>query len=518
MLNNLEELKKRIEIINNLIPNFETDERKEIKKNNKLIEELKQELSIYQDYIYNELLYKKEKILPKDNTKEIKKNIDILKEKLETINLLSNKDYLSKLELNKNIYDIENSSNLNNINQILNDVIVKFKLINISLTREDFKYSLTLYKYMSSYFENRQKEDFDILMKDIFDSLYWENPNLILHLSLNLRELVLKYKKQFELYIKNITEGKEFGIELVSYNSLKIENDSLINTNKYLAYNKFLNKELNIDDYLNESTVKKENISKFIGFDKYLNYTKEDKINFYKDIRGLNNSIIEYMYIDEFDFLINKIREVYKNKDSYKNNLSQLEKTLKSLVTSKKKNDRKLFNIYYKLEKNNKSNSLNNKYNILFNKSNTKINEIIDAYKDYNKVLFENDVITKLNDNSTYYEALELYLNNYPYLMTIFKENNKDLSVYNDFINYLNNPYLIISKSILFINEIDIKEKLKEKYSLFNINFELEENNINNLKETLEYLKRLTYYEESNLDLKDIKLIVEINKLIKNNS
>lgn len=68
MLNNLEEVRKRIEIINKLIPSFETEERKEIKKNNKLIEELKKELTIYKDFIYNELINKKEKSLPKDET------------------------------------------------------------------------------------------------------------------------------------------------------------------------------------------------------------------------------------------------------------------------------------------------------------------------------------------------------------------------------------------------------------------------------------------------------------------
>lgn len=208
MLNNLEEVRKRLEIIKNLIPGFETEERKEIKKNNKLIEELKKELTIYKDLIFNELIEKKEKSLPKDEPIEIKENEDKLNKLLENINLLSNKDYLSKLDFNKNIYDIENSGNLNIINETLKEILNKFKLINVLLTKEDFKYSVTLYKYMSCYFENIEKSDFDIIMKDIFDSLYWENPNLILHLSLNLRDLVSKYKKQFESYIKNITSDK----------------------------------------------------------------------------------------------------------------------------------------------------------------------------------------------------------------------------------------------------------------------------------------------------------------------
>lgn len=515
MLNTLEEIKKRIEIINNLLPTFQTEERKEIKKNNKLIEELTKELTQYKDLIYNEMMIKKESSLPKENTKDIKNNQEIINKKLENINLLSSENYLSKLELNKNIYDIENSNNLEDINKILKEIIRKFKLINISLNKEDFKYSITLYKYMTKYLENIDKEDFNITMKEIFDSLYWENTELITHLSLCLRELTNKYKKQFDLYIKTSITDKDYNEEIEKYNSLKIDTDNLINTNKYLNYNLFFNKELLIDDYLEGSATKKENISKFISYEKYTNMTKEEKNNFYKEIRGLYHSVNEYIYLTKFSFLIDKIKEIYKSKDSYKTNLSTLEKTMKSLTNGKKKIDRKLFSIYNKLQHNDKNIRLNNKYNDLFNKSNNKINEIIASYREYDKTVFENNVITKLNDNSTYYDLLEIYSNNYPYLMTIIKENNKDISIYNDFIEYINNPYLIISKNIVFVNEIDIKEKLTEKYSLFSINFDLEESNINNLKQSLDYIYRLSFFEESNLNLNEIKLITEINKISK---
>lgn len=518
MLNTLEEVNKRIEIINNLLPTFETDERKEIKKNNKLIEELTKELNQYKDLIYNELVTKKEESLPKEDTKNIKDNQDKINKLLENINLLSNKNYLSKLELNKNIYDIENSDDLLEINEILKEITKKFNLINIKLTKEDFKYSITLYKYMDCFFENMNKENFNVAMKEMFDKLYWENPNLINHLSLCLRGLTTKYLHQFELYIKNKTCDKKYEEELNKYYNLKIDTDNLINTNKYINYDLFLNKKLIIDDYLDNSSLKKENISKFIDYEKYTNMSKEEKEIFYKEIKGLYNSVNEYTYLTKFNFLIDKVKEVYKSKDTYKNNLSSLEKTIKSLTSGKKKIDRKLFNIYNKLQHNNKNIKLNNKYNDLFNKSNNKINEIITSYKDYEKTLFENDIITKLNDNSTYYDLLEIYSNNYPYLMTIIKENNKDLSIYNEFIDYLNNPYLVISKNILFTNEIDIKEKLTEKYSLFNINFDLDETNINNLRQSLDYIYKLSFFEESNLDLNKIKLIIEINKLSKNDA
>ena len=64
MLNTLEEINKRIDIINEMLPKFETTERKEIKKNNKQIEELTKELTDYKDIIFKELVKKKEYICP----------------------------------------------------------------------------------------------------------------------------------------------------------------------------------------------------------------------------------------------------------------------------------------------------------------------------------------------------------------------------------------------------------------------------------------------------------------------
>ena len=98
--------------------------------------------------------------------------------------------------------------------------------------------------------------------------------------------------------------------------------------------------------------------------------------------------------------------------------------------------------------------------------------------------------------------------------MNIFKENNLDISKYEEFNNFISSAYLTIANNLLITSNIDIKEKLIEKYSLFNINIKLEDNTINELKKNLEYLNTLSYFVEANLDLEKIKLITEIDKLL----
>lgn len=511
MLKDLKEINQRLEIINNLLPTFNTEERKEIKKNNKLINELLTELSNYKEIIYNELLSKKESSIPK---KELtyEKNNESIKTLIKVVSYLNNNSYISKLELDKDIYNIINSENLEVLHTNLKDIIEKFKLIDTTLTSNDFKYSITLYKFMNEYFNNINNPEFNKIMKDIFDKLYWECPDIKSHLVLNLKFLIDKYSKQFNNYIKSINQDKNYVDELNDLLSLKTTNYTLMSTNKYLNYNLFINKELLIEDYLDNSITKKDTISKFIDYDKYLNLNKEDKDYFYKEIRGLYHSINEYSSIISYKFLIDKVKEIYKEKEKYKNILKELNNKINKLNKQKEKTNKKLFHIYNRLLKYKDNEKLNNKYNQLFNKTNNQIIEITETYKKYEETLFINDVITKLNDNSTYYDILYVYTNNYNYLMNICKDNEFN---YNEFINYIYSPYLVISKNIFINSDIDIKEKIEEKYSMYNINFDIEDNTIIELKNNLKYIYNLSYFEETSLDLNKIKIIIDIEKISK---
>lgn len=509
MLNTLDEINKRIEIINELIPSFDTLERKEIKKNNKLIEELSKELNTYKEIIYNELTKKKDKELPTKDVSKIKnieQEIQYLKKQL---NYKNNNRITSKLELDKNIYDIINSKTLEGLHKNLKIIIDKFNLINISLNSEHFKCDITLYKYMIEFFKNINNPEFNKIMQNTYDALYWESPDIISHLILNIKELIDKHSKEFYNYIIDTSDKEEYNELLNRLMKLKQEKDTMIKTNMYLNYNLFLSKEILIENYLDNSNTKKEMISKFTNYDNYLKLSKDDKEYFYKEMRGLYHLINEYGSIVKYKVLIDKVVEILKDKDKYKNSLKELNSKILKLNKQKEKKNKKLFNIYKKLNKKKDNIKLNNKYNEIFNQINKDITEIINTYKEYNEVTFINDVITKLNENSTYYDILSIYTSNYNYLMEI----NKELDFnYDEFEEYIYNPYLVISKNVVLNNTLDIKLKLEEKYSMYNINFDLEENSLEELKESLKYLYNLSYYEETSLDLNKIKIIIELNK------
>ena len=171
----------------------------------------------------------------------------------------------------------------------------------------------------------------------------------------------------------------------------------------------------------------------------------------------------------------------------------------------------KKINILEKRMNSRNSERLNKKYNVIVNTLNNKINEIIELYKDYDSNLFINEVITKIDETSTYYDVLKILDNNYSYLINYMKENNKH--DYLDYQEFLHNPYLVISKSLVFNNNINIKEKLEDKYDLFSFKFNLDDGNLIEFKDELEFIIKLSYIEEYGINIDNIKLIIDIDKI-----
>ena len=67
-----------------------------------------------------------------------------------------------------------------------------------------------------------------------------------------------------------------------------------------------------------------------------------------------------------------------------------------------------------------------------------KLNEIIINYSNYDEVLISNDIINKLNEDSTYYDVFKLFENHYSYLVNTIKDNNGDYEEYQKFLDSSN--------------------------------------------------------------------------------
>ena len=500
MYKSLKDVNDLLKEINDRIPSFETDERKEIKKNNKAIKDYLKDLEDIKTILTEELKTKYNNNLP--IKLEDSGDDNVIGKLIDKVLLSSDNSFMTKLKLNNNLYEIRNSNKYDVINKNIMDLLIKFKTVGVILTPEDFKYSLSLYKYMGTLFNNINKDDFKI--KEVFDALYWDSPNIVMHVYLAFIELIELNKEKFESYIVTNTVGEHINLlDLLHREIIKDNNKKY--TNQYEIFNLFANNTLIIDDYATESPYKKDTINKFTNYEKYCTFNREERIHFDENINVLYNDLCEYNFINKYCYLIDNIKDIYTKKKEHLNDYKIFMKKKNLLTRQKDKLNTKLFNLCNKFDENNK------KVVNLFNKVNIKINEIIELYKDYDEIMFINDVVTKLDDDSTYEDAFKIYVNNYGYLMKFIIDNEGS---YEEVIRFIYNPYIDISDSIPILSEVDISQKLVDKYKLFGIEIDLKD--LATLQKDLEYIIRLENFKTYNVDLSKIKLLLDTNKILSN--
>ena len=193
-----------------------------------------------------------------------------------------------KLGLDKIVYNLATYQEIDDSFTYLNINILKaldiFNLIGVNLTEKDFSYTT----YTKEYIKNLLIYQSDLSnqkLKNSFNTIYWQCPNLIMQIELNIRYLYLKYQKKFEkyikLYISKISSEKEL---IKDYTIIRNNMDTIIKDDKNNLIYSFYQDKLNIDDY---TPSKIDSIISKI-------YTDSSMINLYDVNTKLTNSLIEY--------------------------------------------------------------------------------------------------------------------------------------------------------------------------------------------------------------------------------
>ena len=86
-------------------------------------------------------------------------------------------------------------------------LVFPFEEAGIKLTKDDFSYTCYVYEYMSTFIDLRstKSENYDAL-EEIFEKIYWVNPEIINHIELCFRMLSFKYEKEFNNYRRILCE------------------------------------------------------------------------------------------------------------------------------------------------------------------------------------------------------------------------------------------------------------------------------------------------------------------------
>ncbi len=500
------------------------------KFHNKAVKErndyVKQELDKFMEYqkdIYKLISKKVKEIYPIDKTKSYDEVRKIISDYKKTI-IYTNNSYNSFYKLG--IYslissiDIDDNVSLNDVNSILSKIINIYKEAGITITSSDFTYSMFTYSYMSLFIDFFNNNDFNDIMKKCFDSIYWECPNFIKHLKLNLWFILDKYKDKLDIYVNNVSSNmlNDIGCYkdklLDSYLSNVNSLNNSIATDDFYNLEMFISKKKNILDYLNNSATRVKNFDQFVidgSFNDVLDVTK-----YYSDMIDLAHTLNVLKKYYRYEFIIKDMQDKYnkrnENKDLY-------EQKLKEVKVEEAKRS-KIYNDYLKSIG---KKGLFHKTDLAKEKStkleiNEQINKLVTLYDELHDLEIVSMINKKITGVSSLYDLFYLSYSSYYYLEKMFKEHfsedvnfsfEEELDRYFDFIY---SPYIDFLRKINAFTNTDVSSVIVDKYRLLGININIDEISVDTLDsfmDTVNYIKTVYDISKSKLSLENIYFIIK---------
>lgn len=535
LMNRLTIINKDISINTKHIDEFELELKSGTKKmkekfHNKAIKErnayINKEIDKFMGYekdIYKLIKKKVNEIYPKDNTLEYDKYREKLSNYKKTI-IFNNDKYSSFFKLNIfsliSKIDIDDSVSLNDINDILSKIFNIFKDAGVNLNATDFTYSMFTYEYMSLFINSFGNNNFNDIMKKSFDNIYWECPDIIKHIKLNLWFLMDKYKEKLDIYSSTKATDLLNSTGLSKTELLNNYLKDISNLSKMLARDDFYNLEMfmskkkNILDYLVDSSTRTKNFDRFVIDGVFSDITDTSK--FYNVMVDLAHTLGVLKMYYRYEFIIKDLQDKYNKRDE---NKTLYEQKLKEINTEEAKRS-KIYNDYLKATG---KKGLFHRVNPQKEKStkleiNEEILKLVTLYDE----LHDLEIVDMINKNitnvSSLYDLFALSYNSYYYLEKMFKEHfvedtnfsfDEELDKYFDFIyspynEFLTKIYAFTNSSVPFV--------IVDKYRLLGINVTADDINNDSLDafmDTVNYVNTVYDISESKLSLENINFIIK---------
>lgn len=453
-------------------------------KNNKIYKDkvmkLMDEYNSYKKIISSEIVKRRGEYVDchnDDDIASIKKMEDDIYNKLYLVNPFASS--YEKSSLDRVLYRLSHFYNdeLTDINNDIRNIIDIFKLMGVNISSDDFCYSYYSNLYMNKFFTVYDEDDRDNILKGYFEEIYWKCPDVIGHITLNFKYLYYLNKNKFDDYYSNISLDNIKN----DYDNIYIKREDIINNSRYFIVNDFLSGKLDINNY---SPDKVKKAYSYIFSDNTIS-------DVYLDVYSFYHVILEYKNYLRFKYIIDGIKDLYKDKDKYKGIYNAKKKEINKLEGKVFKQNRKIFKLIIK----NKDKKLDY-YNSLVNRD---INTLKGLYDEV-LVNYFLERVYLLNEDSTLYDILYLVSSNYNYLNILMEKNNvSNDNEFDDLCKFISWPHINVLSNILINDDRDIVNMIIDKYNLFG--FELNRD----------------LFSEGNLDivLDNIKII--LNSIVMDN-
>lgn len=530
MKNFLNFIEEDIQTKKTLFSSMPTKTKSNIKKFNERVEEEEKKYKEYKNLVYKYITAKSETYnIVKDNSAEIDKISTKLKE-LEHVKFILNptNTYFEKIGFDTLFYQIRNYHDLkfNCLNDIINEFLNKFEAASVMLLEKDFNYTFYVNEFMSSFLEIRRSKNQNFeKMTEIFEKIYWVNPEIVQHIELNFRKLIKKNEKKFKDFInkkqaKVLAESKLSYVECLDklkdvYKELAIVERENISDIIEIAKKG----DIDINNYFEDSKVRITTYNDFMI--DAIDFSDEEKMSkFYENLEKLKQNLREYEMYVRFKPLIEDFKKEYFSNVSTEN--SNDSKLLKDLETKINNNEKKLDKINKKILGTNR----------FFAKKELTIkelkfesfkvaNELCENYKELEKESFKAKVRTTISSNFTVPDLLHLYYS-FDYfkkmaIKRIFTVTNYDeiMRYSESFDLFAMNPNNLIIRGITVNDDNNIARTIVNKYRLVNIAIteeDLATDDLSLLIERINMLLRIKEIEESKISIEKIWFMCQVAK------
>lgn len=519
---------KEININKNHIDNFILDTKEGTKRvkekfhknavneRNKYIYKENIKFSDYKVLIENEMVERLKKIMPIDKTNQYNNELEKVNNLFELVKLNCNISNTFKLKLDFIISSINENTSLDELNISIKKFIDKLKEIGITLTINDFKYTMFTEQYMTSYLKNYKFNN----MKEIFEDIYFNCPDLKLQLKMCLINIINIYKKKIDLYVKNYTsslfERNDVTVSDVisKYVSLRNNIGSTMAKDEYYNTKIFLDDKLKISDYLEGSAARSKNFNTFTtNYDLLDEYGKNSYNN---ATMGLYLTLNELKKYYNYEFIIEDLLKRYKEKDSAKTNFMSKKKEL----DKEEANRQKIYKEYLKASGIGffaKKDNIKKKNTML--KMNEEIKKLKSLYDEYNDLEITYN-LNRLSESASIYDLFMISLSSFSFIEKMFttNENFNENDLYSnvdDYFKFIFNPNNDFLRETNALVEYNITNIISEKYKLLDLNVSEESIDKDNIDTTLDILRYINLIQNINMSNISINKIYNIYRMTK---
>ena len=469
--------------------------------------------------VRNEITRRYSKLMPVDKTSEYEKDLEEVGKLLFFIKLNSDISDTFKIDLDFIISSIKEETSLEELNSCVQKFLDSFKEMGLSLSLDDFKYTMFTEKYMSSFLEIPDSNH----MHDVFDKIFFMCPDIKLQLKMNLIYITQKYTKELASYVssRKIKLFQENGItenDLVSrYTSLRFDIGNKIAMDEYYNTQLFLTGKKKITDYVEDAPARVKNYDMFAITGIYASLDDEEKNRYNSATMGLYVTLNELKKYYHYEFMIKDLVEKYKGKDSAKTSYLNKKKEIE-------KEEKTRLGIYKEFLKANGIGFLAKKSEDKINQSMLKMNEQVRKLDSLYQELQDLEIsyqLSSISESASIYDLFMASLKSFSYLEKSFsKEDFSEKSLeenINDLFRFLYNPNNAFLREINIFTDYNVTDIVADKYKLLKLNVTsdmISAETIDSTMESVSFINLIQNIERSNTSVHRIDIICKMHEIL----